>query len=256
MPAGARPQHERMTTGREAGAPRQAQTSQALAMAWRVVNVENAWDAASTVRTEDITEVESLASSFRTATAAPRQQPPAGARGPEEPPAACPALGHAVDATSAASGQCAAMGALTVRALVPMPATAPTGAGGPELAAAAADTAPVGVQLQGPACPAAEVDAGDDGAKWQAAAQAWAERAAEVAQARAGPSTSTASSSNAWTGAELWCEKKAGDLFCLLCNKFASEAHLQCKMHLSRLQDPGSWLEWQRAEAEAQQRRA
>ena len=77
-----------------------------------------------------------------------------------------------------------------------------------------------------------------------------------MAQARAGPSTSTASSSNAWAGAELWCEKKAGDLFCLLCNKFASEAHLQCKMHLSRLQDPGSWLEWQRAEAEAQQRRA
>ena len=105
----------------------------------------------------------------------------------------------------------------------------------------------------GPDGPSARVD---EGASRQSAVQAWAERAAEVAVARAVPSARPAASSDDWAGAELWCERKDGDLFCLLCNKFASEAHLQCRTHRARMQDTGGWLQWQRAEWAAQQRRS
>ena len=292
--SGVRCQLEGTGAGSGADAPAQQQMGRAPAAGWNLVGSANAWETASKVVAGEINEAISMASSYQTAGVSPHTGHAGPAAGPGHPPRMRGTRADALEASSAVSGQCAAMLTRPARREEQPPAAASPAAGStaaalpPASPAAGSSRQPLGSQdpasalpsptgpppssatvhmaagvlatAQGgevppPVQPALNPGPGGEWSNWPAAVQAWSERAAAAAAARAEPPR-PAGSYGDWAGSELWCERRDGDLYCMLCNKFASDAHLQRRTRRSRMQDPTGWLQRQRADWSAQQRRA
>ena len=246
---------------------------------WSMIGNASAWDAATSVRSVDLELAASVGTSFRSAAPAmpavpqrgnecsPSHMPPGQASTspamtgtaatealappgvaaaandhagplPQLPPGAAPR--HTVDASSAVAVQCAGVAAAR-----------PPGTSG-DMRTAVQEVAS---QHVGTVMPKA-VPAQRAWSDWPAALKAWGEEAMAASAAQQPPPPRAAGSSSDWAGSELWCEVRSNEPFCLLCMKFATDAHLQSQTHKQRRLDTAGWLQWQREAVYSQEQRA